>query len=90
MQHPAAYQQRQASEIVLRAIAQLQPNYPFYLKGGMLMGLVHESPRETTNIDLPLMCRSPDTMKQIVTPMNGHFSIAAAEPGHAPFDVGIH
>ena len=47
-----AYSQRQATEIILYAIA-TDPYLKdwLYLKGGVLMGLVYDSPRQTDDID---------------------------------------
>ena len=44
--------QRQATEIILHAIA-MEPSLSkwLYLKGGILMGLVYDSPRQTSDID---------------------------------------
>ena len=50
---PVAYQQRQTVEITLNAIAMTAPlNAKMFLKGGILMGLAYDSPRQTTDIDL--------------------------------------
>ena len=49
---PVAVRQRRPMEIVLHSIAQLVPKHRLYLKGGVLMGLVHKSLRQTTDIDL--------------------------------------
>ena len=51
--NPVLYQQRQTIEITLHAIARTAPLHTkMCLKGGILMGLVHGSPRQTTDIDL--------------------------------------
>ena len=48
-----AYQQRQTIEITLNAIAIAAPlDRRMLLKGGILMGLAYDSPRQTTDIDL--------------------------------------
>lgn len=49
---PAAYVERQAMEIVLSAIGNL-PGYGsrIFLKGGILMAVVYQSPRNTADID---------------------------------------
>lgn len=50
---PAAYRQRQTIEIILNSIAMTAPlNVEMFLKGGILMGLVYDSPRQTSDIDL--------------------------------------
>ncbi len=51
--NPVAYLQRQATEITLNAIAIAAPlNDKLFLKGGVLMGLAYDSPRQTGDIDL--------------------------------------
>ena len=50
---PVAYQRRQTVEITLNAIARTAPlKVEMFLKGGILMGLAYDSPRQTTDIDL--------------------------------------
>lgn len=49
---PVAHRRRQAQHILLNAIAAIHPSYSLYLKGGLLLGLVHRSPRMTIDIDL--------------------------------------
>lgn len=50
---PDTYQQRQTVEITLNAIARTTLlNEKMFLKGGILMGLVYGSPRQTADIDL--------------------------------------
>ncbi len=49
---PVAHRRRQAKHILLNAIAAIHPTYSLYLKGGLLLGLVHRSPRMTIDIDL--------------------------------------
>ncbi len=46
------YSHSQATHIFLAAIAAIHPQYTMYLKGGLLMGLVYNSPRRTMDIDL--------------------------------------
>ena len=50
--NPVMRRQRQATHILLAAIARLNPPYALHLKGGLLLGLVHGSPRMTGDIDL--------------------------------------
>jgi hypothetical protein len=49
---PQAYRERQATEILLHAVGS-SPAYGdrLYLKGGILMGLAYQSPRQTADID---------------------------------------
>lgn len=49
---PVAHRQRQATELVLNAVAMSTLSSGLYLKGGVLMGLAYNSPRQTADIDL--------------------------------------
>lgn len=49
---PVALRQRQATELILNAVAISTLHPQLYLKGGVLMGLAYDSPRQTTDIDL--------------------------------------
>ena len=49
---PVAHRQRQATELILNAVAISTFNSRLYLKGGVLMGLAYDSPRQTADIDL--------------------------------------
>ena len=49
---PQLYLERQATEILLTAIGQCQTYRDgLYLKGGMLMGIAYQSPRQTADLD---------------------------------------
>lgn len=51
-QDPARYLERQATEIVLTAIGDApELGDKVFLKGGILMGIVYDSPRQTADID---------------------------------------
>ena len=45
------YRIRQATHIILAAIARISPQYRMYLKGRLLLGQVHNSPRMTGDMD---------------------------------------
>src|SRR5579862_7098481 len=49
---PLAYTERQATEVVLAAVSSV-PGYGsrIYLKGGVLMAVVYQSPRSTADLD---------------------------------------
>ena len=77
---PIAYRQRQAVEIALHSIAKLLKPYRFYLKGGLLMGLAHGSPRQTTDIDLTAGFRAEeDIAERIERDLEETLAIAAAD-----------
>jgi len=49
---PQHYLERQATEVLLAAIGQSKTySHRLYLKGGVLMGLVYQSPRQTVDLD---------------------------------------
>jgi len=50
---PEAYLERQVTEIFLAALGMTTPfAHEIFLKGGILMGVVYESPRQTGDVDL--------------------------------------
>ena len=81
------YRQRQVTEIILNAIA-ITPalNKILCLKGGVLMGLVYGSPRQTGDIDFSLVTNeSPDenTANTFRNLINSALPRAAAKLGYA-------
>lgn len=59
--NPTAHQRRQSIEIILNAIAAKSPlNKQMFLKGGILMGLAYDSPRQTVDIDLTTALKAED------------------------------
>lgn len=89
---PVAYQQRQAVEITLNAIAITAPlNDKLFLKGGILMGLAYGSPRQTGDIDLTAdLAVDNDVDDRIQTLLDSAFPRAAAALGYAGLIVKIH
>ena len=80
------YRQRQATEIILHAIA-ITPalNKILCLKGGVLMGLVYRSPRQTGDIDFSVFTNeSPDenTIDTFRNLINSALPRAAANLGY--------
>lgn len=49
---PVKYLERQATEVVLVAIGRAPFGGKTYLKGGVLMGLAYQSPRQTADVDM--------------------------------------
>ena len=86
---PVAYRQRQASEITLNAIAMTAPlNDKLYLKGGILMGLAYDSPRQTADIDLTAdIAVSADVDSKIRALLDSAFPRAAAALGYTDLVV---
>ncbi len=88
-QDPVAYRQRQAIEIILNAIALAAPlNAKLFLKGGILLGLAYESPRQTTDVDLTATFSADEGIDQwMMTLLNSAFPQAAASLGYADLVV---
>lgn len=80
---PAAYIERQAIEIVLSAIGSL-PGYGsrIFLKGGILMAVVYQSPRGTVDIDFTTTLKaSPDLPAELRAALDGELPRRAAQLG---------
>ncbi len=90
--NPVTYLQRQAAEITLNAIAMASPlNKKLVLKGGMLMGLVYNSPRQTTDIDLSaILTVEYGIDEKIYHIMDKAFPKAAAKLGYADLVLKTH
>ncbi len=89
---PVVYQQRQAAEITLNAIAITAPlNDKLFLKGGILMGLAYGSPRQTYDIDLTAdLAVDSDVDDRIRRLLDFAFPRAAAGLGYPDLIVNIH
>lgn len=81
---PEAYLERQATEIFLTTLGTTQPYcQKFFLKGGLLMGIVYDSPRQTVDIDFSTDLE-PDTKiaEQLKQALNDTFLATAARLGY--------
>ena len=89
---PIAYQQRQTVEITLNAIAMTSPlNVNMFLKGGILMVLAYNSPRQTFDIDLTTDLVSNSNVDEIIQgKLDSAFPRAAAALGYANLVVKTH
>lgn len=89
---PVAYRSRQATEIILNTIARTSPlNHRLYLKGGLLMGLAYDSPRQTTDIDLTTsLAPGQENADTIVALLNNAFPNIVARLGYAGFVLAVH
>ena len=89
---PVAYRQRQAAEVTLNAIAMTTAlNDKLYLKGGILMGLAYDSPRQTADIDLTAAFSvEPEIDDRISELLNAALPRAAAKLGYADLVVKVH
>jgi hypothetical protein len=81
---PVAYLERQVTEIVLAAIGGV-PGYRshFFLKGGILMAVVYESPRGTADLDFTTdLAASPDFPANLRSELDAALPRAAAQLGY--------
>ena len=81
---PLAYVERQATEIVLSAIGSI-PGYGsrFFLKGGILMAVVYESPRGTVDMDFTTDLRAaPDLAEKLREELDRALPRVAASLGY--------
>lgn len=81
---PLAYVERQATEVVLTAIGSL-PGYGshIFLKGGILMAVVYESPRGTADLDFTTDIKpSPDLPDKLRQALDAALPRAAARLGY--------
>ena len=89
---PASYGQRQAAEITLNAIAMTAPlNEKLVLKGGILMGLAYNSPRQTADIDLSAVLEAKENVDEVIRGLlDSAFPRAAAKLGYADLILQVH
>lgn len=81
---PLAYVERQATEVFLAALAMAEPYaHQVFLKGGILMGVVYGSPRQTGDIDFTtIIDPEPGIAERLAEALNANFPRAAAELGY--------
>lgn len=89
---PVAYRQRQTVEVTLNAIAMTAAlNEKLFLKGGILMGLAYDSPRQTADVDLTTLFKAgPEIDAQIAELMNAALPRAAARLGYVDLIAKVH
>ena len=89
---PVTYQQRQTVEITLNAIAMIPHlNAVMFLKGGILMGLAYDSPRQTADIDFTTtLTHVGDAGNMVRMQLDSMFPRAAAALGYADLVVKTH
>ena len=81
---PKAYLERQVTELFLTALAMSEPfAHQIFLKGGILMGVVYHSPRQTGDVDFTAICEPcMETAEALKTALNEAFPRAAAKLGY--------
>lgn len=89
---PVAYAQRQAIEVTLNAIAMTADlKQKLFLKGGILMGLAYDSPRQTGDIDLTTAFEvGPDIDSKIEALLIAALPRAAAKLGYVDLILKVH
>lgn len=81
---PQRYMERQATEVLLTAVGQ-SPAYGerLYLKGGILMGVVYQSPRQTADIDYTAAFQPGENIEdELREALNPELQRAAARQGY--------
>lgn len=81
--NPVLYRQRQLTEILLNAVA-MTPGFRgnLFLKGGVLMALAYESPRNTGDVDFSAT-GDPEEMRKLITDaLDPALRMAAVRTGH--------
>ncbi|NQV60571.1 MAG: nucleotidyl transferase AbiEii/AbiGii toxin family protein [Alphaproteobacteria bacterium] len=81
---PQAHLERQATEVFLTALGmEKRYSHEIFLKGGILMGVVYQSPRQTGDIDFTaIMEPNPEIADEIRDALSRVFPRAAAELGY--------
>lgn len=81
---PATYLERQATEVFLSTLGSLEPyKHQMFLKGGILMGVAYESPRNTGDIDLSTIADPQEGIaEEIQTALDAAFPAMCAELGY--------
>ena len=89
---PATYRARQATEAVLNAIALTDPlKNKLFLKGGILMGLAYDSPRQTTDVDLTTDLEpGKEAAEAVKASLNSAFPSIIARLGYAGLHLQVH
>ncbi len=89
---PVTYRQRQTIEIILNSIAMTAPlDVKMFLKGGILMGLAYDSPRQTSDINLTTyLTADGDVDNEIQRLLDSVLPRAATELGYADLIVRTH
>lgn len=81
---PATYLERQATEVFLSTIGSIEPyKHQMFLKGGILMGVAYESPRNTGDIDLSTIADPQEGIaEEIQKALDAAFPAMCAELGY--------
>lgn len=81
---PETYLERQATEVFLSTIGSIEPyKHQMFLKGGILMGVAYESPRNTGDIDLSTIADPEEGIaEKIKSALDAAFPIICAELGY--------
>lgn len=75
---PVAYLERQATEILITAISSSPFERKIYLKGGVLMGILYNSPRQTGDIDFSTILSPKELNKErLINQLNANLDYAS-------------
>ncbi|RYD85146.1 MAG: nucleotidyl transferase AbiEii/AbiGii toxin family protein [Verrucomicrobiaceae bacterium] len=82
--NPVTYLERQATEVFLSTLGRVEPyKHQMFLKGGILMGVAYESPRNTGDIDLSTIANPHEGIaEEIKTALDAAFPSTCAELGY--------
>lgn len=86
------YYEREASEVLLHAIANSSElKFDFYLKGGGLMGLGYNSPRQTNDLDFTsTLIPSQDVLEKLQVDLEKNLNLSAEKLGYDQLVFRIH
>lgn len=81
---PETYLERQATEVFLSTIGSIEPyKHQMFLKGGILMAVAYESPRNTGDIDLSTIANPQEGIaEEIKSALDAAFPAMCAELGY--------
>jgi len=81
---PEAYLERKATEVFLTALGMVKPySHEIFLKGGILMGVVYQSPRQTGDIDFTTILEPESGFAEnFAKALTGVFPRVVAELGY--------
>lgn len=81
---PETYMERQATEVFLSTLGSIKPyQHEMFLKGGILMGVAYESPRNTGDIDLSTIADPEEGIaEEIQIALDKAFPAMCAELGY--------
>lgn len=82
--NPVTYLERKATEVFLSTLGRIEPyKHQMFLKGGILMGVAYQSPRNTGDIDLSTIADPHEGIaEEIKSALDAAFPVTCAELGY--------